>query len=205
MENKVEKKLSGKKIVSLVAIALAFIAIILYIVLPAIKIGPSFAFNDQVNAGKENFIAEKDWVYRVFGFEALFGGASYDVIKCGIGSEAYVIHHETETTAFNICMLLAIIIAVAAIVLYSVMFFKKIKNATLNKVVIVLFVAAALMVLLTAVWFYAFNPIEESNYYDSVTKQDTLYKYSNASLSAGPISGSILLVASGICTALGEY
>ena len=55
-----ENKISAKKIVSLVAIALSFIAIILFILLPAIKIGPSFAYNEQLNAGKEAFVENQN-------------------------------------------------------------------------------------------------------------------------------------------------
>lgn len=205
MGEQVANKISVKKILSFAAIGLAFIAIILFVLLPAIKIDQSFAFNEQVDAGKENFINLKDWCFRVSGIGAIFGGASYEAIKCGVGEHAYDIEVVTETTSFNIWMLIGIILAVATIALYGFMIIKKIKNATLNKVVIALFIAAALMILLSAVWFYAVNPIEESNYYNSVTKQDTLYKFCNAHLSAGPIVGSILLLGSGVCAATGEF
>ena len=200
-----ENKISAKKIVSLVAIALSFIAIILFILLPAIKIGPSFAFNEQVNAGKEAFVENQNWTFTVQGFQALFGGSDYEVIRCGVGAQAYNIRFETETTSFNVAMLAGIILAVAASVLYGVMIIKKIKNPTLNKVVVILYIAAALMVLLTAVWFYAFNPIEESNYYDSTTKLDTTYKFCSAGLASGPVISSVLLVGSGICAVSGEF
>lgn len=205
MEEQVQNKWTLKKILSLAAVGLAFLAIVLFLLLPAIKIDQSFAFNEQVNAGKSQFIDLKDWSCVVMGFAVLFGGSKYEVIKCDFKTAPYDIFKETEVMKFNAIILVGLIIAVIAIALYLVMIFKKIKNATLNKVVIILFIAAALMILLTAVWFYAVNPIEESNYYSSVTKQDTDYKYINAHLSAGPIVSTILLVGSGVCTAVGEY
>lgn len=203
-EIQVKERISMKKIFSLVAIGLAILAAILFIVLPAIKIDASYAYG-EIDTTKGNMSIMDGWSYTVAGFAAIFGIGTYDVYKCDFKTDAYTISLYQEKLAFNYIMLIAIIVALIGAVLYGVMYIKKIKNNILNKVVIVIFILAGLLILLSAVWFYALNPIEESNYYSSVTKLDTDYKYVNAHLSAGPIIASIMLLGSGIFTAIGEY
>lgn len=198
-------KLTRKQIFSWVAIALGFLAVILYIVLPAIKIDPSYAAKTAFDSGKGNIADIKGWSYIVMGFAAIFGIGTYDTYVVTNLSDSYTVNLQQDKMAFNIMMLVAVIVSLATIVLYLIMILKKKKNNTLNKVVMGCFFASALLILLSAVWFYAANPIIESNYYDTVSKTDTVYKYVNAHLSAGPIISFILLIGSGVFASLGEY
>lgn len=204
-ENKAKKPINVKLIFSWVAIALAVISILVFFFTPAIVIDQSYAFNEQVQANNQQFIELKDWNYLVFGFAALFGVGTYDVYLCDFKNNPNALFKQTEKLAFNPFMLIGIILAIVAIGLYCTLILKKKKHPVLNKIIITLFIAAALMILLTAVWFYAINPIVESNYYDPITKNDTDYKYMNAHLSAGPIIATIGLFGSGVFAAIGEY
>lgn len=202
--NKIIKpKITRKQIFSYIAIALAFIAIVLYFVLPAIKIDPSYAAREAWDSGRGNIADIKGFLRTYLGFNAMFGIGTYDVYVVSGGS--YDIVLQTESMHFNIMMLISVLIAVSAIVLYGLLIILKKKNAVLNKVAMGLFVGAAFLMILTAVWFYAFNPIVESNFCNSVTKQDTIYKFVNAHLGIGPIISTILLVGSGVFTSIGEY
>jgi hypothetical protein len=197
-------KITPKLVFSWVALGLCILSLVVYLLAPAIVIDQSYAFNQQVDAGKTAFIDLKDWSFTVPGFAALFGIGTYDVYVTAPNTSDVLVLQQ-DKMVFNPFMLIGIIVALIAFVLYLVLVIKKIKNNVLNKITLGLFVVAASMFILTAVWFYAMNPIVESNYYDTKTRLDTVYKYVNAHLSFGPIFAGIGLLGSAIFTAIGEY
>lgn len=208
------KKVNIRTVVSFLAVVLAFAAVVIFVMAPAIKIDQSYAFHEQVdayildpvaNANKEVFFNLKDWCYIISGTAVIFGRGTYDVYTADIKRTPYVIELQKDQMSFNTVMLVGAILAVIVAICYLVMILKKKKHNILNKLVTIGFVAAALIVILSAVWFYAVNPIEESNFYDTVTKLDTGYKYMNAHLAWGPVVSASMLCTSGVLAAFGEY
>ena len=181
-----------KNIFALIAIAAGFLAILLFILLPAIQITltPDGKVIAQNNA---DTIPEMSKYHEVLGgSNVLFGIGTYTVWK-NVGTTAV---KTTEQLAFNIPMLIGLVFLLLSAGGLTYLLITK-KNNIINKFVLAGFILGALILLLSPIWFYAINPIVASTRY---TPTLSIYEYGsvNAHAHAGPIVSGLLGIVSSV-------
>lgn len=180
-----------KNIYALIAIIAGVLAVILFIVLPAIQITLTPDGRDIARMNADT-IPEMSKYHEVLGgSNVLFGVGTYTVWK-NVGTTAV---KETQQLQFNIPMLVGLILLLLSAGGLTFLTITK-KNNIANKFVLAGFIIGAIMLLLSPIWFYAVNPIVASTRY---TPTKSIYEYGsvNAHAHAGPIvSGLLGIVAS---------
>lgn len=187
---------SKKNIFALGAFVFGLLAIVLFLVCPAIAIdltkdGKAVASN---NAATIPTMASYREVFS--GLTVLLGNVSYAVWH-NVGPSAV---EETQQMAFNIPLLIGLVLIFAGIVMNAICLFLN-KSGLVNKIILGLLVCGSIMVLLAPVWFYAINPITASTRYDT---QKTVYPYGsiNAHSQIGTVLGALFGVISSVFAGL---
>ena len=181
-----------KNIFSMVAILFGFLSVLFFLVLPAVQITLTPDGRDLA-ALNEATIPEMAKYHEILGgAKVLFGNGTYTVWH-NVGVSAVL---ETQNLSFNAPILIGLVLVLGASITLLVLMLLK-KNNVLNKIVLGAFVVGAIMLALTAVWFYAVNPITASTRYN---QQLTIYEY--GSINAHLAVGSILSFACAIVSAV---
>lgn len=181
-----------KNIYALIAIAAGLLAVILFIVLPAIQISLTPDGKDIAKMNAET-IPEMGKYHEVLGgSNVLFGIGTYTVWK-NVGTTAV---KETQQLAFNIPMLVGLILILLSAGGLAFLTIKR-KNNIANKFVLAGFILGAIVLLLSPIWFYAINPIIASTRY---TPTKSIYEYGsvNAHAHVGPILSGLLGIVSSV-------
>lgn len=181
-----------KNIFAMVAILFGILSVVMFVALPVVQITLT---PDGVQVAKNNAetIPEMTKYHEVLGgIKVLFGSGTYTVWR-NVATSAVL---ETQQLAFNAPMLIGLILVLGASIALLVLLLLK-KNNFVNKIVLGAYVVGAVMLLLTAVWFYAVNPITASTRYDQA---NTVYPY--GSVNAHLAVGSILSFAFAIVAAV---
>lgn len=170
-----------KNIFSMVAILFGILSVVMFVVLPVIQITLTPEGKSLANLNAETIPEMASYHQVLGGIKVLFGQGTYDVWK-NVGTSAVL---ETQALAFNAPLLIGLILILGASITLAVLLVLK-KNNVINKIILAAYVIGALMVILSAVWFYAMNPIIASTRYDQAA---TNYPYGsvNAHLAVGAI------------------
>ena len=183
-------------IFSMVAIFFGILAIVMFLVLPVVQITLT---PDGVALARNNAdsIPEMSSYHEILGgSKVLFGIGTYTVWK-NVGTSAQL---EVQNLAFNIPMLIGLLLVLAASIALLVLLLLG-KNNIINKFIVGFYVVGAVALVLTPVWFYMVNPIIASTRYDTSA---TLYPYGsvNAHGAIGMILSSIFAIISCVGSAL---
>lgn len=183
-------------IFAMVAILFGLLAVVLFLVLPVIQISltPEGVVLAEKNAST---IPDMQNYHEVLGgAQVLFGIGTYNV-WINQGTSAVM---ETQELAFNVMMLIALLLILSATIALAVLLILK-KNNIINKFILGFFVVGAVMLILTPVWFYMANPIIASTRYDTSA---TIYPYGsvNAHAHIGMILAAAFAIISSVTSGL---
>ncbi len=175
-----------KNIFALIAIFSSVLAIVLFLLLPAIQITLTPDGRDIARMNAETIPEMSNYHEVLGGSNVLFGIGTYTVWK-NVGTTAV---KETQQLAFNIPMLVGLILLLLSAGGLTYLTITG-KNNIVNKFVLAGFIIGAIVLLLSPIWFYAINPIVASTRY---TPTKSIYEYGsvNAHAHAGPIVCGLL-------------
>ena len=170
-----------KNIFSMVAILFGILSVVMFVALPVVQITLTPDGRDIAKLNAETIPDMAKYHESIGGINVLFGIGSYTVWH-NVGTTAVL---ETQKLAFNVPLLIALILVIGASIALLVLLLLK-KNNVVNKIILGAFAVGTIMLVLTAVWFYAVNPITASTRYDQAS---TTYPYGsvNAHLNIGAI------------------
>ena len=183
-----------KNIFAMVAILFGILSVVMFLVLPVIQITLT---PDGVQVAKNNAETIPDMAHYhevLGGIKVIFGAGSYSVWH-NVATSAVL---ETQQLAFNAPMLIALVLVLGASIALLVLLILK-KNNLVNKIILGAYVVGAVMLILTAVWFYAVNPITASTRYDQA---NTVYPYGsvNAHLAVGSILSFVFAIVAAVAS-----
>ena len=185
-----------KNIFSMVAIFFGLLSVVMFLVLPVVQISLTPNGRDLANINAETIPEMAKYHEVLGGIKVLFGQGTYTV-WINSGTTAIL---QTEQMVFNTPLLVGLLLILAGSISLLVLLILK-KNNILNKFILGFFIVGALMVALSAVWFYAVNPIIASTRYDQA---NTLYPYGsvNAHLAIGAILSFAFAIISAVASGL---
>ena len=185
-----------RNIFALVAVVLGILAIVLYLVLPAVFIDLTDEGKDIANKNASTIPEMANYHQSISGINVLFGIGTYDVWK-NVETSAVL---ETQKLVFNVPLLVGLILILAGVIMIVVMTLSN-KSNVLNKVILGLMIVGSIILLLTAIWFYAVNPITASTRYDTT---NTIYPYGsiNGHAAFGAIISALLGIAASVFSGL---
>ena len=183
-----------KNIFSMVAILFGILSVLFFLVLPAIQITLTPDGKDIAKLNAETIPEMANYHQVIGGSNVLFGIGSYQV-WVNSGTSAVL---QTQKLAFNVPILVGLILVLGASIALLVLLILK-KNNIVNKFILGAYIVGAILIILTAVWFYAINPIVASTRYDQAA---TIYPYGsvNAHLAAGAIVSFACAIVSAVAS-----
>lgn len=184
-------------ICSLVAICLGVLSVLLFILLPAVRIdltpdaksamaNPSYTIPEAMASYKQI----------IGGSNLLFGVGSYSVwIASGTTASEQV-----EKLAFNIPLLIGVIFMIASSIGMAILLILDVNNV-FNKIILAGFILGALIILFAPIWFYMVNPIVASTRFDTAHSIYP-YGYINGHSAFGSILAGLLGIGAATASAL---
>lgn len=174
-------------ICSLIAIVLGVLSVLLFVVLPAVRIDLTPDAKSAIaNTSYEIPAAMSEFKESIAGSRLLFGSGSYNVWIASGKTASEV----SEKLAFNVPLLIGVLFMIASSV-GMVLLLLLDKNNVANKIILAGYILGALIILFSPIWFYMVNPILASTRYDTVNSIYP-YGYVNGHGAVGSVLGGLV-------------